>query len=365
MSDGDEDWVLSADMLRDYQDPGTPPGTLRPADGESGPSRIVVTSYGPDDSSVQETSDPASFDRLGGDGRVHWIHVIGLADVKVIEQLGASFLLHPLALEDVMTLGQRPKAEDYEDSLFAIFQFLSVTATRLRKTQIALFLGKDFVITFQPGGPDLLAPVRERIVKGRGRLRQKGACYLAYAVVDLVIDSTFPALEELGEELDEVEDAILENPEREDVERLQAVRRELLLLRQVLWAQREVVGRLAREEHDLMPDDVRIYYRDCYDHAVQAMEVSENFREMASGLLDIYLSSLSHRLNEVMRVLTIISTVFMPLSFLAGVYGMNFDTRHPLNMPELGWRYGYVSFWVVAIGMVSVMLWQFRRRGWI
>jgi magnesium transporter len=361
----DEDWIQNADMLRDYQDPGTPPGTLRPADGESGPARIVITSYAPEDVAVRETGDAAGLDGLGADGRVHWIHVIGLADVKVVEQLGAAFLLHPLALEDVMTLGQRPKVEDYEDSLFAIFQFLSVERKRLRKTQVALFLGKDFVITFQPGGTDITAPVRERVVKGRGRLRQKGACYLAYAIVDLVIDSTFPALEDLGDELDDVEEAILEDPDKEDVERLQAVRRELLLLRQVLWAQREVVGRLAREDHELMPDDIRIYYRDCYDHAVQAMEVSENFREMASGLLDIYLSSLSHRLNEVMRVLTIISTVFMPLSFLAGVYGMNFDTHQPLNMPELGWRYGYVGFWVLALGLVSVMLWQFRRRGWI
>jgi magnesium transporter len=361
----DDDWLPSADMLRDYQDPGTPPGTLRPADGESGPARIIVTTYSSEDASVRETGDPAGLDALGGDGRVHWIHVIGLADVKLVEGLGAAFLLHPLALEDVMTLGQRPKAEDYQETLFAIFQSLRMERTRLRKTQVSLFLGKDFVITLQPGGEDVLSPVRERIVKGRGRLRQKGACYLAYAVVDLIIDSTFPALESLGDELDEVEAAILEQPDREDVEWLQAVRRELLILRQVLWAQREVVGRLAREDHDLMPDDIRIYFRDCYDHAVQAMEVSENFREMASGLLDIYLSSLSHRLNEVMRVLTIISTIFMPLSFLAGVYGMNFDTRNPLNMPELGWRYGYLGFWALTIGLLSVMLWQFRRRGWI
>lgn len=361
----DEDWIQSADMLRDYQDPGTPPGTLRPAGGESGPARVVVTSYAAEEVSVREASDATGLDKIGGDGRVHWIHVIGLADVKVVEQLGAAFPLHPLALEDVMTFGQRPKVEDYQDTLFAIFQCLSFSGNRLKKAQLSLFLGKDFVITFQPGGADLLAPIRERISKAHGRLRQKGACYLAYAVVDLVIDSTFPALEEIGLELDDVEEAILEDPDREDVERLQAVRRELLLLRQVLWAQREVVGRLARDEHDLMPDDVRIYYRDCYDHAVHAMEVSENFREMASGLLDIYLSSLSHRLNDVMRVLTIISTIFMPLSFLAGVYGMNFDRSHPLNMPELGWRYGYVGFWVVSIGLVSLMVWQFRRRGWI
>lgn len=361
----DGDWMPSAEMIRDYQDPGTPPGTLRPAGGESGPARIVHTRYGADEATVEEVGDVASLDGIGGDGATHWIHVIGLGDVAAVEHLGKSFLLHPLALEDVFTLGQRPKAEDYEETLFCILQSLSFRARVLTTTQLAMFLGKDVVITLQPGGDDVLAAVRDRVVKGRARLRQKGACYLAYAIVDLVIDSAFPTLEAIGEELDAVEEAILDVPEQQDVERLQRVRRELLHARQVLWPQREVVGRLAREDHELMPDDVRLYFRDCYDHSVQALEVSENFREMASGLLDIYLSSLSHRLNEVMRVLTIISTVFMPLSFLAGVYGMNFDRAQPWNMPELGWPLGYVGFWILSLALVGGMLWQFRRRGWI
>jgi magnesium transporter len=364
MSDEDV-WAPSQELLRDYQDPGTPPGTLRPAEGESGPSRVVVTSYTADEAAVSEPSDPSAVDRLRGDGRVHWIHVIGLADVALIEHLEKVFDLHPLALEDVLTLGQRPKTEDYEHNVFCVLQHLAYRDACLVKTQVSLFLGTDFVVTFQPGGPDLLAPVRDRIVKGRARMRQKGACYLAYALLDLVVDAAFPALEALGAQLDSIEEGILEKPDQEDIEQLQAARRELLVLRQVLWPQREVVGHLAREEHDLMPDDVRIYFRDCYDHAVQALEVSENFREMASGLLDIYLTSLSHRLNDVMKVLTIISTVFMPLSFLAGVYGMNFDTSRPLNMPELGWKYGYVGFWTISIGAVATMLWLFRRRGWL
>lgn len=360
----DGDWAPSSDLLRDYQDPGTPPGTLRPADGEEGPSRVVLASYNAEDVNVREVADPAELESLPRDGRVHWVHVVGLGDVALIERLGAVFHLHPLALEDVLTLGQRPKAEEYDESLFCIVQALSYSPAGLDKTQMSLFLGKDFVLTLQPRGDDLLLAVRERLVKGRARLRQKGACYLAYAILDLVVDGAFPALEALGAHLDAIEEGILENPDQEDVEQLQSVRRELLVLRQVLWPQREVVGRLAREEHELMPDDVRIYFRDCYDHAVQALEVSENFREMASGLLDIYLTSLSHRLNDVMKVLTIISTVFMPLSFLAGVYGMNFDTSRPLNMPELGWRYGYLGFWGVAIGGIVAMLWLFRRRGW-
>ena len=362
---GDGDWVSGSGLLKDYQDPGTPPGTLSAADGESGPSRVVVVSYSATSAEIREISDPATLNGLRGDGRVHWIHVIGLADVGLVERLGQAFALHALALEDVLTLGQRPKAEPFDDTLFCIVQHLSYRREGLEKVQISLFLGAEFVLTFQPRGDDLLTPVRDRLAKGRGKLRQKGAGYLAYAILDLVVDAAFPALEALGDHLDAIEEGILEKPDQEDIESLQCVRRELLVLRQVLWPQREVMGRLAREEHQLMPDDVRIYFRDCYDHAVQALEVSENFREMASGLLDIYLTSLSHRLNDVMKVLTIISTVFMPLSFLAGVYGMNFDRQRPLNMPELGWKYGYLGFWVVSLAGIGTMLWLFRRKGWL
>jgi len=360
-----DDPAPSSEMLRDYQDPGTPPGNLRPAQGESGLARMIIASYTPEGVGITEGRDLAAVTRLRGDGRVHWIHVVGLGDVELIEHLGRVFNLHPLALEDVLTLGQRPKSEDYDAAVFCIVQHLAYGPTGLASTQVSLFLGDEFVLTFQPAGPDLLAPVRERISKGRTRVRQKGACYLAYALIDLLVDSAFPALEALGAHLDAIEEGILESPDPQDITNLQHARRELLLLRQVLWPQREVVGQLAREDHELMPEDVRIYFRDCYDHAVQALEVSENFREMASGLLDIYLSSLSHRLNDVMKVLTIISTVFMPLSFLAGVYGMNFDTSQPGNMPELGWRYGYLGFWAIAIGGIGTMLWMFRRRGWL
>jgi magnesium transporter len=352
-------------LIKDYQDPGTPPGTLRSADGESGPASIVVTSYSASDIEVREIADPSLLDGLRDDGRVHWIHVVGLGDVGIVEKLGTVFGLHPLALEDVLTLGQRPKAEDFDDTLFCIVQHLIYRREHLERVQLSLFLGKDFVVTLQPRTDDLLAVIRERLVKGRTKLRQKGAGYLSYAILDLVVDSSFPALEALGDQLDAIEAGILEKPDQDDIEKLQCARRELLVLRQVLWPQREVMGRLSREENELMPDDVRLYFRDCYDHAVQALEVSENFREMASGLLDIYLTSLSHRLNDVMKVLTIISTVFMPLSFFAGVYGMNFDRAQPLNMPELGWKYGYLGFWGVTIAGVVTMLWLFRRKGWL
>ena len=361
----DAGWTPSTGLLKDYPAPGTPPGTLSSADGESGPSSVVLTSYTASDIDVREIADATELGSLRGDGRIHWIHVIGLADVPLIERIGTIFALHPLALEDVLTLGQRPKTEEFDDTLFCIVQHLAYRRDGLEKVQIALFLGEDFVLTFQPRGTDLLAPIRERLVKGRARMRQKGGGYLSYAVLDLIVDAAFPTLEALGDHLDTIEEGILDKPDQDDIEKLQGVRRELLVLRQVLWPQREVMGRLAREDHKLMPDDVRIYFRDCYDHAVQALEVSENFREMASGLLDIYLTSLSHRLNDVMKVLTIISTVFMPLSFLAGVYGMNFDRQQPFNMPELGWRYGYLGFWGISVAGIVTMLWLFRRKGWL
>ena len=360
----DDGWVPGSGLLKEYQDPGTPPGTLSAAEGESGPARAVVTSFSADHFVVAESHDIPALEPLRGDGRTHWVHVIGLGDVATVEGIGRAFGLHALALEDVLTLGQRPKAEPFDETMFCIVQHLAYREA-LVKTQISLFLGRDFVVTFQPKCDDLLAPIRERLSKGRGKLRQKGPAYLAYAIVDLVVDSAFPALEALGDHLDRIEEGILEQPDRQDIESLQCVRRELLVLRQVLWPQREVMAHLSREDHDLMPDDIKIYFRDCYDHAVQALEVSENFREMASGLLDIYLTSLSHRLNDVMKVLTIISTVFMPLSFLAGVYGMNFDRSQPWNMPELGWRYGYLAFWGVALAGIGGMLWAFRRRGWL
>jgi magnesium transporter len=361
----DDEPAPGAGLLKDYHDPGTPPGTLRSPDGESGPARVVVASYTETEIEVREIAELTEFEALRGDGRVHWVHVIGLADVALVEHLGSVFALHPLALEDVLTLGQRPKSEEFDDTLFCIVQHLAYGQDGLEKTQVSLFLGANFVLSFQPFGNDLFSPVRDRLVKGRTRLRQKGAGYLLYALLDLIVDAAFPALEAMGDRLDGIEEGILDKPDQDDMEQLQSVRRELLVVRQVLWPQREVMGRLSREEHELMPDDLRIYFRDCYDHAVQSLEVSENFREMASGLLDIYLTSLSHRLNDVMKVLTVISTVFMPLTFIAGLYGMNFDRQHPWNMPELGWKYGYLGFWGVCLAVIVLMLWFFRRKGWL
>jgi len=352
------------ELLKDYQDPGTPPGTLRAAAGESGPARILMTTYGPEALETREVSDPDALKAMVAGPGVHWIHVSGLGDMETIRKIGEAFDLHPLALEDVVQLGQRPKVEDYGDILFCIFQHVSLRDWTLWRRQVSLFFAPGFVLTFQPGCEDLLAPVRERLGK-QGRARARGTSYLAYAIIDYLVDEGFPTLEEFGVCLQDLEDKILVRADRETAADLQSLRRELLKLRQVLWPQREVLSKLARDDDTGFDPDTRLFLRDCYDHAVQALEVSENYREMASGLLDIYLTSLSNRLNEVMRVLTIISTIFMPLSFLAGVYGMNFDRSRPWNMPELGWRYGYLGFWGAVVVLTGGMLYLFRRRGWL
>jgi magnesium transporter len=352
------------ELLKDYQEPGTPPGTLQAAGGETGAPRILLTSYSPESMETREIPDVGALKALVSGPGVHWVHVIGLGDVEPIRKLGEAFDLHPLALEDVVQMGQRPKVEDYGDILFCIFQHVSLRDWTLWRRQVSLFFAPGFVVTLQPGCEDLLAPVRERLAK-QGRARARGTSYLAYAIIDYLVDEGFPTLEDFGVCLQDLEDKILERADRETAGDLQSLRRELLKLRQVLWPQREVLSKLARDDDTGFDEETRLFLRDCYDHAVQALEVSENYREMASGLLDIYLTSLSNRLNEVMRVLTIISTIFMPLSFLAGVYGMNFDRSHPWNMPELGWRYGYLGFWGAALVLTGGMLYLFRRRGWL
>lgn len=353
------------DPMKIYHLPGTPPGTLKPPEGEPPGVRIVHTRYGPTDYACREVADPAELEGIESEAGVHWIHVLGLGDVEAIARLGEIFSLHPLALEDVVNLGQRPKVDDFERMIFVVLQHLLIRDGAVCRSQIAIFLAERWVVTFQPTGPDLFEPIRERITRARGRMRHRGPAYLAYAVADLVVDSAFPALESIGDRLDELEDVLLDRPDREAVETLQSVRREILSLRQVLWAHREVVARLAREDGGMLQAEERLYFRDCHDHAVQSLEVAENYRETASTLIDVYLSSLSHRLNDIMKVLTVLSTFFMPLAFLASVYGMNFDTSQPLNMPELHWKYGYLAFWATSLGLSGVMLWAFRRRGWL
>jgi len=343
--------------------PGDPPGILV-ADPEAFPPRIHVASY--DDHAIEELDDAdvASAIALRGRRRVLWIDVSGLADVAVIEQLGQAFGLHSLALEDVVSAHQRPKVEDFENTVFMVARML-VPGRGVETEQVSMFLGSDFLITFQEQPGDCLQPVRDRMRRDHTRLRQAGPDYLAYALIDAVIDGYYPVLEAYGEAIEQLEDEVLADPDPSQIDRLHQVKRDLLALRRAVWPTREMVHAMERGENPLIEDTTRVYLRDCYDHAIQLMDVVETYREIATGLLDVYLSSMSAKMNEVMKVLTIIATIFIPLSFVVGLYGMNFDTSSPWNMPELHFRYGYPAVLIFMGAVAGGLLVWFKRRGWM
>jgi magnesium transporter len=295
--------------------------------------------------------------------KVVWVNVDGLGDANVIQRLGEIFDLHPLALEDVLDVSQRPKVEQYGDQLFIVMREL-LNKDGLHSEQFSLFVGSKYVLTFQESAGDALDPVRLRIRHTRGRVRTHGASYLAYALLDAVIDGYFPVLESYGDRLDELEDRILAQPEQTQVPLVHDIKRDLLAIRRAVWPARDLLHSLAQSDV-ITDEDTRLHLRDAYDHAVRLMDLLESYREIAAALMEVYLSSINNRMNEVIKMLTIISTIFMPLTFIAGVYGMNFDRSSPYNMPELGWRYGYpLTLTIMAVTAV-VLLVYFRRRGWI
>ncbi len=339
--------------------PGLPPG-VPILTGEALPPRVHVIRY--DASSIEEVDLAAPWDvsSLQSEGRVVWIDVQGLADLELLARLGETFGLHPLALEDVVSISQRAKVEDYDSHLYAIARMPEVTDEMFLTDQTSLFIGRDYLITFQERYGDCLGPVRERLRRGKGLIRRSGPDYLAYAILDAIIDAYFPVLEVYGERLEDLEREVSERPSRYSMTRIHRERRTLLSLRRAVWPMRDALGALIRDESPLITAQTRVYLRDCHDHAVQIIEMVETDRELATGLVEIFLSTLSQRLNEVIKVLTIISTIFIPLTFIVGVYGMNFDW-----MPELRWRYGYPIVMGGMAVLALLMLWYFARRGWI
>ncbi|MFH1008818.1 MAG: magnesium/cobalt transporter CorA [Candidatus Latescibacterota bacterium] len=353
-------------LLKRFHPPGTSPGTLTALEGRgTEKATIRIFDYGPDhleEKIVQHVED--CFPYVGTD-TVTWIDVDGIGEVEVIRKLGEQFKLHPLALEDVLNIPQRPKVEEYEDQLFIVTRMVSFNET-MESEQVSMFLGRNYLITFQERPGDCFDPVRERIRKNKGIVRQGGADYLAYVLMDALIDGYFPALEVLGERIEELEDNVMENPSRETLHRIHDVKRDLLVLRRLVWPEREAINTLLREETPLINVATRTYLRDCYDHTIQVMDVVETYRELASGLMDVYLSSLSNRMNEVMKTLTVVATIFIPLTFIVGIYGMNFNSeRSPWNMPELNWAWGYPAIWLVMVLVVLGMLHFFRRKEWL
>lgn len=293
---------------------------------------------------------------------ITWLNVTGLHDVKLLEKLGKRYQIHPLVLEDILNTHQRPKVEIFEDHLFVVLKMLSFDQEQneINHEQISLILGKNFVITFQERLGDILDPIRERLQNPHGRLRKNGADYLAYTIIDIIVDHYFFLLENLGEKIEILEENVIDKPDQNTVKDIQLLKRELIFLRKSVWPLRELISELSRDETSLISNFTSPYLRDVYDHTIQVIDTIETFRDMVSGILDIYLSSVSNKMNEVMKVLTIIATIFIPLTFIAGIYGMNFEF-----MPELKWHWGYPLVWFVMMIILVGMLIYFRRKNWL
>jgi magnesium transporter len=344
--------------------PGSAPGLVVPGP-EHKPPQIFVIGYGTNGVAEKQVTKPDEAFALVGQQAMTWINVEGLGDAATIERFGELFGLHRLALEDTVNVHQRPKIDDYGQVLFVVLRMIHCT-DRCATEQLTLFIGPNWLLTFQEGAPgDSFDRVRSRIREGSGKIRQLGSDYLAYSLIDAAIDHYYPVLEVYAERLDELEDAVIESHDRHAIDRLHEVKADLLVLRRAIWPLREAMAQLARDETPRITDNTRLYLRDCYDHVVQVVDLIETYRELTADLRDLYMSSISNRINETMRILTIISTIFMPLTFIAGIYGMNFDPGvSPWNMPELRWEYGYPYSLVLMALTTLGMLIYFYRQGW-
>jgi magnesium transporter len=306
------------------------------------------------------------------DDRVHWFDIHGFGDRKFFEDLAEHFGFHRLEMEDVFNVYQRPKADEYPGHIFFISRILSEKDGALCNEQLSLFLGKNYVITVQENNNNKFENVCERIRKSKGYLRLQGADYLAYAIMDAAIDLFFPLLEKIGDRLDELEDELITNPVRGSMNKILMIKRELIVCRRSIWPERDKINDVLRSNFAVISDTSKVYFRDSYDHCIQILDIVDSFKEVTASLMDVYLSSVSNRLNQVMKVLTIISTIFIPLTFIVGLYGMNFahtDPRTgkdlPLNMPELYSPHGYVYVMIAMLVIVILQIYFFYKKGWL
>ncbi|MDG6257550.1 MAG: magnesium/cobalt transporter CorA [Methanomicrobiaceae archaeon] len=294
------------------------------------------------------------------DKEVTWIDCSGLGDIGAVEAIGARFSIHPLTLEDILNTRQRPKIEYFDHYIYVVLKMLALDDREIRTEQVSIILGEEFVLTFQEQEGDVFDPVRARLRAGGNRIRREGAGYLAYSLLDAVVDGYYAIFEWFGEEIEDLEDELLDGPGQRTLQAIHEKKRLLIMIRRSIWPLREVVGAFERVESPLVSGITPVYLRDVYDHTVELVETLETYRDMMSGMIDIHLSTTSNHMNEIMKVLTIIATIFIPLTFIAGLYGMNF-----VGMPELSNRYGYpaVLLLMLAVGLVEV--WFFRKRGWL
>jgi magnesium transporter len=343
--------------------PGLAPGTLVHV-GEKKVEKIRIRMIDYDETNIEEReldSVDECFPYVDK-STVTWINIDGLHEVDVIEKIGKNFGLHPLVLEDIVHTEQRPKMEEFENYIFIITKMLSYDEAEqeLSAEQFSMILGPNYIITFQETVGDVFEMVRERVRKGKGRIRKCPPDYLAYALIDAVVDHYFLVLEKIAERVESLEEELVTNPTPETLQTIHHLKRELIFLRKSVWPLRELIGGLERGESSLVQEKTTVFLRDVYDHTIQVIDTVETLRDMVSGMLDVYLSSVSNKMNEVMKVLTIIATIFIPMTFVAGIYGMNFEF-----MPELKWHYGYHIVWVIIIAIAVMMLIYFRRKKWL
>ncbi|MGD0275149.1 MAG: magnesium/cobalt transporter CorA [Syntrophales bacterium] len=342
---------------------GMPPGSLiHIGDITTEKARITVLRYSESEANLEEISSLAECHILKEGPEITWIHIDGVHDTKILEELGNCYNIHPLTLEDILNTDQRPKMEDYGRYIFIVLKALHEKAhpELIGSQQISIIMGKDLVISIFEREETFLKPVRERILSGKGRIRNFGADYLAYIIMDCVVDQYFSIMETVGESTEDMEESLMTNPAPDTLHNLQHLKQEMIFLRKNVWPLREMLSAIERSESDIIAESTVIYFKDVYDHTIQIIDTIESLRDVLSGMLDIYLSSVSNRMNEVMKTLTIIATIFMPLTFIVGVYGMNFK-----NMPELELSWGYYSVLALMFFISIAMLLFFRRKKWL
>jgi magnesium transporter len=343
---------------------GLPPGSLVHIGAKkTGPPLIRILDYDAD--SVRERNKAAVEECIPfrDSDSVTWIDVEGLHDVELLDRLGSCYGVHPLILEDILNTDQRPKADDMDGYIYVVLKMLDFDPQSLEivSEQVSIILGRNYVISLQEGREgDLFEPLRERIRGNKGRIRKLGPDYLAYSLLDTIIDHYFIILEKFAERIEALEDDLVSDPKPETLQQIHQLKREMIFLRKSAWPLREVVNVLEKSESELIRPATKIFLRDIYDHAIHIIDSIETYRDMLSGMLDIYLSSVSNRMNQVMKVLTIIATIFMPLTFLAGIYGMNFK-----HMPEIGWSWSYPLLWLIMLGVAGVMIYFFKKKNWL
>jgi magnesium transporter len=323
--------------------------------------KIKLIDYGASEYSEQDIENIEQCFPYKDDHTITWINIDGIHETDILEKLGECFGFHPLILEDILNTHQRPKVEDFNDYIYFVLKMIdySAKANVISIEQVSIIIGKNYVISLQEKPLEIYEPIRNRIKNDKSKIRNAGSDYLAYLLIDSIIDNYFSVLEKIGEKIENVENRLVANPTQKTLKTIYNLKRNMLYMRKSTWPLREIISRLERGEISLINDSTRIYIRDIYDHIIQVIDTIETFRDMLSGMVDIYLSSISNRLNEVMKILTIISTIFIPITFIASIYGMNFRF-----MPEISWKWSYLVVWAIILFIIIYMVIYFKRKKW-